>query len=724
MRSLPASLGRRQGSPEQLSLLYALADHVQRSRHLDVIFPDAVDRLCDAVGADAGALLVLDEGLLRIAASAGLSDACRAGVEGYAPWSADARDARSVPVDDVRSDPVVDSVRPTLLAERIETALCVPLLQRGRLIGEVLLFRHDAVPFEEADVRFAEAVAGHLAFGLWRTRSEADQAELLRRFEAERSVLESVVRQMPAGVMLADVPSGRIVMSNARAEELWGATLRETRRVADYARWGGLEDDGTPLAPEAWPLARSVLHGESVHGQDITLDRRGRRPVIVRMSSAPVLDARGRRLAAVATVDDVTAERTEETRQAFLQEATRQLTASLEMPATLAALAALVVGRYGEWCLIHQRSGDSLECVQAVHADPDMTEAVHRLAHSPAPIGPEHPIADVARTGRVRVTSGEREALRVLREGEPESVPAEMRSSTVAMVPLMARDRVLGVLSVGRTRGTFRPADVRLLEEVADRAGLAMDNAALYDQARSADREKSSFLAVMSHEFRTPLSAILGYADILTAAVHGELNARQRTHVERMKASVRHLSHLVDEILSFASMEAGRERIRLELVDVVALARDVAGIMEPMAEAAGLELRFSAAARRLETVTDPSKVRQILINLLSNGIKYTLAGHVELTVAADGELLRLIVRDTGPGIPDEHAEDAFEPFWQADDGAGRGVTGTGLGLSVARRLARLLGGDIRLVSTLGKGSEFVTELPLQKPDGVATGGDA
>lgn len=721
MASSHSSLSQRQGPPEQLSLLYALAEHVQRTRHVDVIYPDAVVGLCRAVGAECGALLVLDGGLMRFEAWSGLSDECRAGVEGFAPWSVDERDVRTVAVDDIRSDPIVREVRATLVDEGVESALCVPLLQRGRLIGEVLLFRLSRAPFEDPDIRFAEAVAGHLAFGMWRSRSEADQAELLRRFEAERSVLESVVRQMPAGVMLADVPSGRIVMSNARAQELWGPTLGRTAQVSDYASWGGRDALGRALAPEDWPLARSVLHGETVTAQDVLLDRPGQCPVIVRMSSAPVLDTQGRRLGAVATVDDVTKERAEETRQAFLQEATRKLTASLEMSATLAALAGLVVGRYGEWCVIHQLGdSDTLEQVQAVHQDATLAPAMDRLGPGTIPLSADHPVAEVARSGIARMTSAEQAASWVPGSG-PESVQAGLRPQSILTLPLAARDRALGVVSVARTGGGFEPADVSVLEELAERAGLAMDNAVLYDKARTADREKSSFLAVMSHEFRTPLSAILGYADILTAEVHGELNPRQRKHVERVKASVRHLSHLVDEILSFASMEAGRERIRLERVDVVALSVDVAGIMEPIAEAAGLELRVSTVDGPVEVVTDPSKVRQILINLLSNGIKYTLEGHVELAVLVDGTLLRLIVRDTGPGIAAEHVDDVFEPFWQADDGAGRRVTGTGLGLSVARRLARLLGGDIRLVSAVGAGSEFVTELPLQTPGGVATG---
>ncbi len=257
-----------------------------------------------------------------------------------------------------------------------------------------------------------------------------------------------------------------------------------------------------------------------------------------------------------------------------------------------------------------------------------------------------------------------------------------------------------------------------VMDQLARRASLALDNAMLYERARAADRAKASFLAVMSHEFRTPLSAILGYADILTARVHGELNAKQQTHMDRIKASVRHLSHLVDEILSFASMEAGKEKVTLRELDLTALVADATSIMEPIAEAAGLHLRVRLPDGPLPLRTDGQKVRQIVINLVSNALKYTPAGGVAVDLVDDDTRVLCRVTDTGPGIAPEHAERVFEPFWQVDQSDDRHITGTGLGLAVARRLARLLGGDLTLQSEVGSGSRFTVVLP-KDPPGVA-----
>jgi signal transduction histidine kinase len=331
-----------------------------------------------------------------------------------------------------------------------------------------------------------------------------------------------------------------------------------------------------------------------------------------------------------------------------------------------------------------------------------------------------HPVARALEDRAPLLFQGVGASPDVLARGEPglQEAAVSLGCSAVLVLPLVARDQELGALAVVRAEETFSEADLELLTEFSRRASLALENAHLYERARAADRAKSTFLAVMSHEFRTPLSAILGYADILTARVHGDLTSKQQTHLDRVKASVRHLSHLVDEILSFASMESGRERVVRSRTDLRAVTADAMAIMEPIAEAAGLALQVDLPDGRVEAQTDASKVRQIIINLVSNGLKYTPEGGVSVRLNEGGETVRWEVTDTGPGIAPEHLEQVFEPFWQVDQSDGRRVTGTGLGLAVARRLARLLGGDLTLESRLGEGSCFTLVLPLEAP-GVA-----
>ncbi len=704
-----------------LELLLSIADRVQGRDPMDLVQREALSALCCAADAGHGVLLLLEDGLMRIAAAVAVSSECANGLEGFAPWPAGARGAEPVVVDAVAEDPRAAVIRDVLVSAGIQSMACIPLLHHGGLVGEILLLREEARPFGARAVRLALAAALYLAFAVWREWTETDRVELLRRLEADRSVLESLVNQMPAGVLLADVPSGRVVLSNPQVSAIWRRPVENAASLSDYREWGGLDERGAPLPPSAWPLARSVTRGETVRGEDVAIRRGDGSVGIAHMSSTAVRDSQGRQLAAVATLYDVTEERAEDERRAFLEEATRTLHGSLEARSVLQSLTELLVGRYADWCVAYcvTRNG-GMERVAAAHADPACGEMVAPLTSGSVDMTAEHAVS-VALRERSPVTVGEGDDL-------PLEAAADERASRATLAalaarsgltfPLLARDRALGAVTLVRSGGRYREAERDFLGEVAWRAALALDNALLYEQARTADQAKSSFLAVVSHEFRTPLSAILGYTDILTAEVHGTLNAKQRGHLHRVKASVRHLSYLVDEILTFASMEAGRERFRPADAELVALVGDMAELVRPMADAAGLALRVDLPDGPLQLRTDPPKVRQILINLLSNAVKYTRQGHVELTLEADEARVFCRVRDTGPGIAEENRENVFEPYWQVDGGVGARIAGTGLGLAVARRLARLLGGDVHLHSELGQGSTFTLDLPRTPPSRV------
>jgi signal transduction histidine kinase len=236
-------------------------------------------------------------------------------------------------------------------------------------------------------------------------------------------------------------------------------------------------------------------------------------------------------------------------------------------------------------------------------------------------------------------------------------------------------------------------------------------------EAERANNSKTDFLAVMSHELRTPLTAIMGYEELLSDGITGPVTELQRQQLGRINASAHHLLGLIDEILTFARVDIGRERVRWESMSVNHTLSDAAALVEPMASAKNLRLVVNLMSEDQSIQTDGTKLRQMLVNLLSNGIKFTEKGEVRLACGVSEDVLEVSIADTGVGIAAENIEYVFEPFWQAEQTATRKTGGTGLGLSVTRKLARLLGGDVTVASRLGAGTTFQLTLPMKAPAG-------
>lgn len=233
--------------------------------------------------------------------------------------------------------------------------------------------------------------------------------------------------------------------------------------------------------------------------------------------------------------------------------------------------------------------------------------------------------------------------------------------------------------------------------------------------AEAGSRAKSEFLAVMSHELRTPLTAVMGYGDLLLAGIPEPLPPASTDYVRRIDVSARHLLGIIEEILSYASMESSAATLGAEPADLTAVAREAVVLVGPQARERGLELRLDLPDTPVWALTDAGKVRQVLVALLGNAVRFTSAGHVRLELRAGEQAAELRVTDTGAGIAPEHHESIFEPFWQVEQSQTREVGGTGLGLAIARRLAGMLGGELSVQSALGRGSTFTFTLPLRSP---------
>ena len=420
----------------------------------------------------------------------------------------------------------------------------------------------------------------------------------------------------------------------------------------------------------------------------------------------------------IGTAIDVTDRRRAESYARLLAEASTLLASSFDTEVMLAGVARLAVQQFAAFVFFDMLDDrGAIVRSTAVHRDGTRALQMHhakQLDADPSRLPSDNPIAVALRENRVVLSqqswsTGEQAAV-------DEAHRALMRSlDAVSQItaPLIARGRALGVVTFARCsmHPPFGNAEREIAEELARRAATAIDNAQLYQAAIAANDAKSTFLASMSHELRTPLTAIIGYEELLADGITGPVTESQRQQLGRIKASATHLLGLIDEILTFSRVEAGSERAQMGIVQVRTVLEDAAALVAPLVDDRGLVLTVDLADCPHSICTDEQKLRQILVNLLSNATKFTEHGGISLSASRTRRQMLFHVRDTGIGIPHQHLQQIFEPFWQVDQRANRRVGGTGLGLTVSRRLAQLIGGDLSVESHVGRGSTFTLQLP-------------
>jgi len=417
------------------------------------------------------------------------------------------------------------------------------------------------------------------------------------------------------------------------------------------------------------------------------------------------------------TLRDVSERRRFEERQRLLSTAGWVLAASLDVESTMATVAELPVPILGEWSMLELLTPDgSIRRSAATHMDPMRQElATALVSRSAVPLVADPPTASGGRAAHEaeaqRLTDMPEWMAANFTEVVERSRVEALGASAVLLVPLRAGGRAIGALHLVRTRpgATHSIEEAQLADQYAGLAALALENARLYHESRQAVRERDDMLAVVSHDLRNPVNAIV----LLTgAALERERDVgalMDRDEVESIRAASRQADGLIQDLQDVSRISAGRLRVEQRRVSIVEVVEEAATLFEPAIRDAHLTLVRQVDDDAPSILADRARVLQVLSNLLGNAIRFTPSGgQITLSLSTTASAVRIGVKDTGPGVALEDVPRLFERYWQAPRLL---RAGSGLGLYIAKGIVEAHGGDIGVVSEAGQGSEFWFSLP-------------
>ena len=427
----------------------------------------------------------------------------------------------------------------------------------------------------------------------------------------------------------------------------------------------------------------------------------------------PLLRGDGRIREWVGTTIDVTTRHREEEALRILSSGAAELSNTLDYEATLRAVGEMAIPTFADICIVDliDESGQLRRVKVAGRVEEDVLEGFRSL---PPRTDADSPVMEALRTRRSVLRERLPAAVKLEIAGQTELLRLFERLSPTSLVcaPLSARGRTLGVISFLTVRSgrRFERLDLGLVEELARRAALAMDNAVLYQRAEEASRAKDEFLATVSHELRTPLASILGWTRLLRRG--GLVPEKQTRALETLERNARAQTRLVEDLLDVSRIVSGKTRLNVESADLARIVESAVESIRPGADSRGIQLQASVQPCTL--AGDPERLHQVLWNLLSNAVKFTpRGGRVSISMDVRERTATVIVSDTGQGIRPDFLPHVFERFRQADATATRAHGGLGLGLAIVRHLVELHGGTVSASSTgEGQGATFTLRLPL------------
>ena len=554
--------------------------------------------------------------------------------------------------------------------------------------------------------------------------AELERERLLEALEVERARLVEVIRRAPAFMVVLRGPHHVVELVNDAYQQLIGhrdVVGKPLFEAVPEARSQGFEELLDGVLATGRPFVGRGLPIKLQRAPGAPLEER-----ILDLAYVPLTEADGTRSGIVVHGTDVTEQvraREEAERARDRAERLQALTGALARARTLEDVADVVVAdmvvtlgaRTGALAGRAPEGGALL--VERTVGFPEPVESAIRRQ----PLDMRSPLVECY-LAQAPVWVEKRDGPEGLDARYPPIAPVwdALGVASAAFVPLVAAGETVGVISFGfPAPRPFAPEERDFLLALGRQAALAVERARLFEaehaaraEAERANRAKSEFLAVMSHELRTPLNAIGGYAELMEMGIRGPITPQQREDLRRVQTSQRHLLGLINEVLNYAKLETGSVHFDLADVPVRDALAAAEALVSPQARAKELALSVGPCPPAVAVRADPEKVRQILVNLLGNAVKFTdRGGRVDLACEEADGVVRVSVRDTGIGIAPEQLDRIFEPFVQVRADLTRTAEGTGLGLAISRDLARGMGGDLTAESTPGAGSTFTLTLP-------------
>jgi len=583
----------------------------------------------------------------------------------------------------------------------------IPISSKGRTLGTLCLFRYKNEPIQKNTVALISTIGGQLGFTI----------ENARLFEESRKFRLGLERSADA-VFMTDI-QGTIVYANPSFENIYGFSLDEVIGANPRILKSGV------VPKEQYKHFWETLLNKGTISGEIVNKRKDGELIPIEGTNSPILDENGNILGFLAIHSDITQRKENEEalkrRNEYLAASTeigRLVTSTLDLEAIFTRSVNLVVERFGFYhasIFIIDETGLNAVLQEATGVTgKKLKDRKHTLA-----VGSNSTVGKASSTGEVVVINNT--------ANDPLHKPNPLLPETQAesAIPLRVGNRTIGILDIQSTEiDAFTEDDIAILQLLADQIAVGIDNARSYniaqqavEEMREVDRLKSQFLANMSHELRTPLNSIIGFARVILKGIDGPITELQQQDLTAIFNSGQHLLGLINDILDLSRIEAGKMELTFDDVNITDLISSVMSTAVGLVKDKQIQLRSDLAKDLPLVRADAMRIRQVLINFLSNAAKFTDEG--EIIVKAFLEKtdkgqpsITVHVIDSGPGIAEEDQSKLFQPFSQVDASLTRKVGGSGLGLSICHHLIQMHSGQIGVSSAPGKGSTFYFSIPV------------